>query len=243
VRGPARRGRLVAGLAIGICALAGGLWIWNPWESGTPVVGPSLRPAARAPLPAPEAVPATGAALVGETAQSAAYVSTNAEIAPGMFLREVYPGYVVIEHDGVRQVLTIAPRGPGGGYLAGASQRGPLPEPPAVGMHDSVRVAAAAPTEAVQGIRVFSGRNRNGLALLGLHPGDLVTEIDGAPVAGLQTPDIVGMIQDGTATSATVFRAGRLQHIDLHAAVTKVYDGQRAPTTDGSAADSAATSP
>lgn len=189
--------------------------------------------------------PAAGQALVGATAQSAALFAANAEIAPGVTLREIYASYVVIERDGVREILNMAERG--GGQFSNSS-RAPPGEPPAVGMHDTVRVAAAAADE-LRGIRVYAGRNRNGLAQLGLHPGDLVTEINGVPIGGQQSIDILGLIKDGSATTATVLRAGRLQRIALHnpamdpATATAAASAPAAAIADSSSRSDSSTAP
>ena len=155
--------------------------------------------------------PGAGAALIGQDSRSANLYRVGAEPAPGIRIREVYADHVVLERDGVLLSLMIAQRGAGDALVSGVQP----PAPPA-GVNDMVR-AAAAGDAGMPGIRVFPGRNRGAFAQMGLHPGDLVTEINGQPVGGNQASDLQSMIADmGTAT-VTVYRAGQLQHVTVHA--------------------------
>jgi C-terminal processing protease CtpA/Prc len=65
-------------------------------------------------------------------------------------------------------------------------------------------------------VRVFPGRNRGEFAKLGLHPGDLITAVDGVPVTGQPTSNLETLVKGGGAATLTVFRAGREQQISLH---------------------------
>jgi hypothetical protein len=95
-----------------------------------------------------------------------------------------------------------------------------LTAPPAdatlpTGMEDSVRAGAldseGAEQGTFEGIRVFPGRNRVAFARLGLHPGDLVTAINGGDVSA--GADLQQMLQGGG--TITVYRAGELQTITV----------------------------
>ncbi len=70
------------------------------------------------------------------------------------------------------------------------------------------------------GIRVYPGRNRGAFARLGLHPGDLVIAINGAPVTGPGAIDLQQMLKDLGHATVTVFRAGRLQQLAVQHAET-----------------------
>ena len=160
--------------------------------------------------------PRAGAAIIGRSAQTAAVHGTDSELAPGVFLREVYADYVVLEHGGVRERLRVT-----GGVAqqltsAGSSDTAAASHPvPAAGAADALRAAPTTPTDEVQGVRVFPGRNRGAFAQLGLHPGDLVTEVNGMAVGGHGNVDILKEIGARPNATLTVFRAGRLQQITI----------------------------
>ena len=83
------------------------------------------------------------------------------------------------------------------------------------GMDDSVRAGAldseGAEEGTFEGVRVFPGRNRGAFARLGLHPGDLVTAVNGGEVSA--DADLQQMLQGGG--TITVYRAGQLQTITV----------------------------
>jgi hypothetical protein len=86
--------------------------------------------------------------------------------------------------------------------------------PPPAAMADSVRLAQSVASDPMPGFRVYPGRNRGDFARLGLHPGDLITAVNGAPVTGQAGESVLDLIKGG-ASSITVFRAGREQEIQL----------------------------
>lgn len=116
--------------------------------------------------------------------------------------------------NGAREVLLDTSSHQGGNAPPTQTPAAPLP---ASGVADSVRGASTDANDELQGIHVFPGRNRGAFAQLGLHPGDLVTAIDGVPVSGQASTDIFSQLQSGTDSTVTVFRAGRLQQITVHA--------------------------
>ena len=158
--------------------------------------------------------PLAGAAFIGQSEQTVGLHKANTEIVPGVWLREVYATRVVIERNGVREELSVS-------SLHQTRNAPPIetaaaaPLPPS-GVSDSVRGAPTAATDELQGIHVFPGRNRGAFAQLGLHPGDLITAIDGVPVAGQANTDVMSLLQTGADSTVTVFRAGRLQQITVH---------------------------
>ncbi len=88
--------------------------------------------------------------------------------------------------------------------------------PPVDALADAVRLAPGASGDPISGARVFPGRNRGAFAKLGLHPGDVITSLDGVPVTAEQLKNLQGLLMNGGAATATVFRAGREQQITLH---------------------------
>jgi hypothetical protein len=87
--------------------------------------------------------------------------------------------------------------------------------PPPEAMADNVRLAQSTPNDPMPGFRVYPGRNRGDFARLGLHPGDLITAVNGASVAGQAGDSVLDLIKQGGVSSITVFRAGREQEIQL----------------------------
>jgi len=83
------------------------------------------------------------------------------------------------------------------------------------GMDDSVRAGVLDSEDAgegtFEGVRVFPGRNRDAFARLGLHPGDLVTAVNGGQVSA--DANLQQMLQGGG--TVTVYRAGQLQTITV----------------------------
>ena len=83
------------------------------------------------------------------------------------------------------------------------------------GMDDSVRAGAldseGAEEGTFEGVRVFPGRNRSAFARLGLHPGDLVTAVNGREVSA--DADLQQMLQGGG--TITVYRAAQQQTISV----------------------------
>ena len=86
------------------------------------------------------------------------------------------------------------------------------------GMDDSVRAGALDSEDAgegtIEGVRVFPGRNRGAFARLGLHPGDLVTAVNGGEVSA--DANLQQMLQGGG--TVTVYRAGQPQTITVQPA-------------------------
>lgn len=163
--------------------------------------------------------PTSGQALLGATAQAAGLYHTSVEILPGTWLREVYLDRVVLDVNGVREVLTMsgATGGGAGSPRSALDAAAAVTGLPAVGQSDVIRMGAVPETDAVQGVRVFPGRNRGAFASMGLHPGELLTAVNGVPVNAASPPDLVGTLRDSGTATVTVFRAGRLQQITLRA--------------------------
>lgn len=156
--------------------------------------------------------PTTGYALLGATQQSASLYGSGVEVAPGLFLQKVYANRVVLALNGAVVELRI-------GSSSGSAAPGGLEavhsedsSPPLATAADMLR-AGASGNESMPGIRVYPGRNRGAFARLGLHPGDLVTAINGAPVTGPDAIDLQQMLKDLGHATVTVFRAGRLQQL------------------------------
>lgn len=170
--------------------------------------------------------PTTGYALLGATQATAALYGSGVEVAPGLVLRQIYANRVVLARNGLLLVLRIGSSSGGAGQGGLESVQSDDPSPPLASSADMLR-AGSADNQDMPGIRVYPGRNRGAFARLGLHPGDLVTAINGAPVTGPEAIDLQQMLKDLGQATVTVFRAGRLQQLTV----------QHAETADGSDED------
>jgi general secretion pathway protein C len=158
--------------------------------------------------------PAAGYAIIGDNPATAGLYGSGSEVVPGMMIREIYADRVVVEHAGIRQVLSIAwaRAGSGAGWVDSASALVLAGRPAGSGANVvSGQFAGDGPAP---GIRVFAGRDRTGFAKLGLRPGDIVTEVNGVAVSG-DAADIPRLLAGTQGSTITVVRAGQLQQIAL----------------------------
>ncbi len=180
--------------------------------------------------------PKQGLAIIGESAQGARVYAVGASLPGGVRLHEVYPDRVVLDRDGSLETLPL-PRQFTGGAGPEAQAMGPaplnpsaLPVPP---LRESVQRLIAQgpdvigelmrpmPTYAngqLKGFRLYPGRDRDKFARLGLHPGDLVTQINGVPLADAQHGmEILRSLGNAGSANVTVERGGSTQTISVDA--------------------------
>jgi general secretion pathway protein C len=176
--------------------------------------------------------PATGLAIVGESASSAKVYGVGDNLPGGAKLHAVYGDRVLIDRNGTVESLVL-PRQ----YAAGGA---PAPLP--------VAAAASGENEAVdrvrrlitdqpgtiadvmrpqpvfaqgkqRGYRVYPGRNRQAFVRLGLRPGDLVTSINGTPLDDpARGQEIFQTLGSSSEAHVTVMRNGRQQDLTLNIA-------------------------
>jgi general secretion pathway protein C len=163
-----------------------------------------------------QANPRRGQAIIGTSPENARMSGVGDPVAPGAVLREIFSDHVIVEHDGTRELVLLTQPNRPAGAAAPSTLAAVASAPPPSAIADTVRLAPGSATDPVQGMRVFPGRNRGEFAKLGLHPGDLITAVDGVPVAGQPAENLLTLVKGGSAASVTVFRAGREQQIALH---------------------------
>lgn len=194
--------------------------------------------------------PATGWAIIGETAQAARVYATGATVAGGARLREVYADRVILERSGRLESLSL-PRLAGGAPTPIVYSQGAQANSPPDSLSASVRQLVAQDPSAIsdfirpqpvfaggqqKGYRVYPGRNRSQFAALGLMPGDLVTAVNGAPLddpnRGLETLRGVGA---GSPVILTVERNGQVQQVtvDTTAVPVQPLDTSQSPQLPG----------
>lgn len=177
--------------------------------------------------------PSKGWAIIGQTAQDARVYATGANVDGGAKLREVYADRVILERAGRFETLAL-PRltGAGGAVPVPVAARGAVPQQvlPAniqammqrdpIGVSEFIRPQPVFAGGQQKGYRVYPGRNRAQFASLGLMPGDLVTQVNGAPLtdpnSGLET---LRGITAGGAVTLTVERNGTEQQLTVDPAL------------------------
>jgi general secretion pathway protein C len=176
--------------------------------------------------------PKEGLAIVGETAQNGRLYAVGAVLPGGVKLHEVYTDRVVLERDGALETLALprqfaAGNGPAQASLSPAGNSG---EPP---LADSVQRLIAQGPEVIgevlrpmptyvdghlKGFRVYAGRDRAKFAALGLHAGDLVTQINGVPLSDAQRGmEILRSLGSAGTAAVTVERGATTQQLTVDA--------------------------
>lgn len=174
--------------------------------------------------------PKDGFAIIGSSAATARVSHTGSPAAPGVILAEVYPQEVVLLKGEQRLTLRL-PKGALAGEIArtyGGTRIGPSVEvadsdegspppsptdfkpPPASDANTIIGAFSLRPVliGGQRGARIMNtGLNSKTLAALGLIPGDVITEINGAPLGSKDTPDLEEAIKQGGAT-LTIDRDG-----------------------------------
>ena len=160
----------------------------------------------------------------------------GADVAPGAHLAEVYADHVVLDHEGVAETLTLprpdqhAPPLPAKNQQRLAAASAPVSSIPPGFVPGSAApagtTAASAPPRidpqdvARQLKPVFadgrivgadiSGADASLLARLGLKPTDVVTAINGTPLAGVTNPQaLMDQLQGSSSVQVTVQRDGK----------------------------------
>lgn len=178
--------------------------------------------------------PHDGFAIVGTSADSTRAIYVGSEAAPGTVLIKVFPLWVVLQRGPQRLTLRLtrkdllsgvvrtAFRGirggdsepvpeatddSGGGVFAmpAALQRPPVTDDAAV--LNSFALVSARTVQGQDGMRIAgTAFNKQSLAALGLHSGDVIVEVNGAPI-GSPNGDLNRALRSGS-TTLTVDRRG-----------------------------------
>ena len=172
--------------------------------------------------------PGQGWAIIGAGTQAARVYATGAVLPGGTKLLEVYPDRVILDHNGVRESLTL-PRVSGSAGATPVAYR-PGSAPPG-SLADSVRELMAQDQSAMnellrpqpvfagaqlRGYRVYPGRNRGQFAKIGLQPGDLVTAVNGAPLDDpSRALEMLRGVGTGPAVTLTIDRNGQQQQLTV----------------------------
>lgn len=160
-------------------------------------------------------------------------------VAPGATLHAIYPDRVVLNRGGALEVLnlpkdfpqTSAPIRRNVATVARTSN-----EPQSIQnvisenvskLADVVRPTPYYVAGQMQGFRVYPGRDRRQFAALGLRPGDLVKDIDGAALTNpAQAQEIFQSLGDKDQVSITVERNGQPEVLVLSTSQLELDDSQ-----------------
>jgi general secretion pathway protein C len=188
--------------------------------------------------------PKQGLAIIGESAQAAHVYAVGASLPGGVRLHEVYPDRVVLERDGALETLPLPRQFTGGvGPAAPAQFAGGATAAPALGesvqrliaqgpdvIGDLMRPMPTYANGQLKGFRLYPGRDRGKFAKLGLQPGDLVTQINGVPLADAQHGmEILRSLGNAGSANVTVERGGSTQQITVDASQVANVAGRGDP--------------
>ncbi len=174
-----------------------------------------------------------GLAIIGQTAQATKVYAVGDTIPGGVKLHEVYEDRVILDDNGELQTLAL-PRNlnpalappPSAALLQGGANpsfervRRMISEQPGL-IGDVLRPQPVVDlkTGHMNGFRVFPGRDRTAFARLGLHPGDLVTAINGTPLDDRdRSEQILKTLSSASEARVTVVRGGQQQDLVLNIA-------------------------
>jgi general secretion pathway protein C len=191
--------------------------------------------------------PNNGLAILGENPTSAKVYAVGDNIPGGAKLHSVYGDRVVIDRNGRLESLML-PR---------QIQNGPAPPPSTAAlqtespvldrmrklitddpglMADVMRPQPVFAQGKQKGYRVYPGRNRQAFLRLGLHPGDLVTAINGTPLDDpARGQEIFRTLGSSSEAHVTVVRNGQPQDVTLDMAQV-AQEAEAAAGSQGAAA-------
>jgi general secretion pathway protein C len=176
--------------------------------------------------------PQEGMAIIGESAQTAKFVTVGQQVPGGAQLHSVYDDRAIIDRGGVLESVFL-PKTQGGqlGMSAPPPQGAPAGNEAMVERMrqmvatDPGMIAQLMRPQAVfaggkmRGFRVYPGANRQAFARMGLRPGDLVTAINGTPLDDKdRAQEIFGTLSSSTDARVSLTRNGRQQELVLNLA-------------------------
>jgi general secretion pathway protein C len=177
--------------------------------------------------------PQNGLAIIGSSAQATKVYAVGDTLPGGVKLHSVYEDRVVVDNNGALESLAL-PRNvnpalappPSAALLQGGANpafervRRMISEQPGL-IGDVLRPQPVVDLKSghMNGFRVFPGRDRTAFARLGLHPGDLVTAINGTPLDDRdRSEQILKTLSSASEARVTVVRGGQQQDLVLNIA-------------------------
>jgi len=175
--------------------------------------------------------PSASAAIIADASKEENVYQIGALIQPGTTLAEVHTDVIVINQNGALFKLALPKDFPNGASSIRSVATLPMPSEPGdaqtiqnvvaqnvASLTDVIRPTPYYNAGQMQGYRVYPGRDRKRFASLGLRPGDLIKDVDGAaltdPAQAMQVFENLGNAQE---VSVTVERDGQSQTLVLNA--------------------------
>jgi general secretion pathway protein C len=173
--------------------------------------------------------PDTSIAIIADASNEEKIYSVRDTVAPGATLHAVYADRVVLNRGGVLEVLRLPKEFPAGTAsvrrnVAAVSRTAVNQQPNiqnvvtqnAAKLADVIRPTPYYVSGQMQGYRVYPGRDRRQFAALGLRPGDLIKDIDGAALTNpQQAAEIFQGLGEKDQVSVTVERNGKPEVLTL----------------------------
>jgi len=155
------------------------------------------------------------------------------DISPGVLLKAIFPGRVVLSRKGSLETLRLNRDQPnsGGSNVPIAVDRGPagnagaklsqirnelLANPTKAGDFIRVQPISGANGQGQVGYRIYPGPNQSAFKASGLHPGDLITAVNGVPLSNpAQTLQLLGQLSQASSVSLSIQRGNQTQTVNL----------------------------
>lgn len=179
-------------------------------------------------------VPQNSRAVVNGGSGGEKPFSLGDDISPGVLLKAIFPDRVVLSRKGRLETLrlnrdrpnsggNVAPiavdRGATGNASAKLSQirNELLSNPTKAGDFIRVQPVAGPGGQGQLGYRVYPGPNRTAFTASGLHPGDLVTAVNGVPLSNpAETLQLLSQLSQASSVSLSIQRGKQSQTVNLN---------------------------
>src|SRR5690606_34143981 len=182
--------------------------------------------------------PAQSIAIIAASGRDERVYAINDTVAPSTTLHAVYPDRVILNRNGALEALKLPQE-----YEQSASApvrrsvaRQPADANPSIQevltenvtkLADVIRPTPYFVGGQQQGFRVYPGRNRKQFAALGLRPGDLIKDVNGASLTDpQQAMQIFQSLGDADQVTVTVERNGRQEVLTLSTSQLTLDDEQ-----------------
>ncbi len=185
--------------------------------------------------------PASAVAIIADASNEEKIYMIRDTVAPGATLHAVYADRVVLNRGGILEVLKLPKEFPQGSAPLRRNSttvsRAATPTNPqsiqnvvtqnASKLADVIRPTPYYVSGQMQGYRVYPGRDRKQFAALGLRPGDLIKDIDGAALTDpQQATQIFQGLGDSEQVSVTVERNGQPEVLVLRTSQLELDNSQ-----------------
>ena len=184
---------------------------------------------------------ATSLAIIADASKEEKIYSIKDTVAPGATLHAVYADRVVLNRAGSLEVLKLPKEFPQGTMstrrsATTVSRAASNPNPQSIQnvvaqnvtkLADVIRPTPYYVSGQMQGYRVYPGRDRKQFAALGLRPGDLIKDIDGAALTNpQQATQIFQSLGETEQVSVTVERNGQPEVLVLNTSQLNLDDNK-----------------